>query len=313
MTRLSITLACALACSSPETVTPTAVASGGEDTTDSAASQPASLALPLRRDVASTVSAPGVVRFTTTIAIALLGLLTADEAQSSCPRRTGTETRGTLEGGCTTDDGHRIQGRAIYDGDSEIATYRFEGFQLDQLRLDGTVRVRSNRSHRDADPTSANQPANEDWWVQLDTYAPLNNDMHAAMARADSGQPPQEDVYQTIQIDYEATQRDNTYEGRGTFTIGGFGTVRAETRAEVIDNDVCNSEAASGETILSTDTERIRIVYDGATDCDPTSTVIVEQGDERQELAGVQCSANGRVPHAWPLLVVLLLRRRRRR
>lgn len=287
---------------------------GGEEVVPPGEDDQASLELPLRRDVASTVSAPGVIRFATS-AVATMGLVVAGEPAPTCPRLTGTLRVGTIEGGCTDARGNRIDGRVRFDSTTDIATYEFEGWQLDRFRIDGTIRARSSRRadmSMQQGPAQPRPSADDDWWIDIEAYAPLGSNLQAALApsaeEASAGTPEQQHV--RIRMHYEASKRDKVYEGRGTFSIGGFGSFRAETHAEVVDNDICSSEAASGETILSTDDDRVRILYDGATDCDPTSTVIVERGAERRELAGVQCSAGGRAsPWAWLALLALLRKR----
>lgn len=325
MKSIALLLACALVACGPSqnNVEPTPVSAGGEESTPIVEDVQAPLTLPLRRDVASTVSAPGVVRFVTA-AVATVGLIagathaarSSGEPIPDCPRVTGEENFGAIEGGCSDDRGNRIDGRVEFDARGDIATYTFQDLQLDEFRISGTVRARTERRAGDIQSSLAQAqpqprpPSNEDWWIDIDAFAPLNADSQAAMRRAATEEPAPEEVYVPVRINYEAHLRDKTYDGSGSFTIGGFGSFEAETRAEVVDNDVCGSEAASGETIVRTDSDQLRIVYDGATDCAPTSTVIVERGEERQELAGVQCSAGGRAT-LWPLLALFVIRRRR--
>lgn len=83
-----------------------------------------------------------------------------------------------------------------------------------------------------------------------------------------------------------------TWEGGGTLGSSEVGVLDATTTDLVLDPAACDTEAASGETVLATDAHEAVIVYDGAEDCDPESTVTWSyDGEDRGEIAGVPRAA----------------------
>lgn len=88
------------------------------------------------------------------------------------------------------------------------------------------------------------------------------------------------------------------------------------TTDEQLEDDLCADEALAGETKVTSGGHTITISYDGATDCDPESTVRwAYDGTDRGELSGVDCST-GRSSGSALLLVAavgLVVRWARRR
>jgi hypothetical protein len=108
-----------------------------------------------------------------------------------------------------------------------------------------------------------------------------------------------------------------TWNGSGRIGYEARGLVHVETKDEVVDGSVCDSEAASGSTTIKSGGHTAVIEYDGATDCEETSTVQWSlDGKAKAEMEGVSCSAmSGPTFPAWSvaLLGALGLMRRRAR
>ncbi len=82
-------------------------------------------------------------------------------------------------------------------------------------------------------------------------------------------------------------------DGSGTITGTIEGMVEAETVAEVLNDTVCNDEALSGTTTMTAGTDVVVITYDGASDCDPTSTARWSlNGTDQGELVDISCSVS---------------------
>ncbi|MCY1078975.1 hypothetical protein [Archangium lansingense] len=109
-----------------------------------------------------------------------------------------------------------------------------------------------------------------------------------------------------------------TWNGSGRIGDSQSGVIEVETKAEVVDGSVCDSEAASGSTTVKSGGHTAVIQYDGATDCEDSSTVQWSlDGKASGELEGVRCSAvSGPTFSAWSLALLGalgLMRRRARR
>jgi MYXO-CTERM domain-containing protein len=133
----------------------------------------------------------------------------------------------------------------------------------------------------------------------------------------------------TFAIDYTLMQRrgthdadgdgdfDDTYwSGSGRYGDSIDGAVDAVTTEEKLEDEICNDEALAGDTVVTASGHAIKITYDGATDCDPESTVHwAYDGTDRGEISDVSCSAGGSPGSALVLVVAVgaVVRRRRRR
>lgn len=98
-------------------------------------------------------------------------------------------------------------------------------------------------------------------------------------------------------IDYSGTVK---VEGNGAQTWSGSGSVGSDavgrydvrTDAEVINEEICPTEAVSGTTTVTAGEHVAVFTYDGATDCNPESTVTwTLDGVPQGELMYVRCSA----------------------
>ena len=110
-------------------------------------------------------------------------------------------------------------------------------------------------------------------------------------------------------------EKPAVYSGSGRYATTSIATgkVDAVTDNEQILGDTCNTEALSGTTTLTTDANEVVITYDGASDCDPESTVTwTLNGAAQGELEDVACST-GATPASFMMLLgtLFLLRRRR--
>lgn len=74
--------------------------------------------------------------------------------------------------------------------------------------------------------------------------------------------------------DYDGYPDKADWNGTGSSGSSRFGgVVDVSTSSELIDRNVCSSEAASGSTTISAGATTVEFRYDGATDCSPSSTV----------------------------------------
>lgn len=129
-----------------------------------------------------------------------------------------------------------------------------------------------------------------------------------------------DEIAARVGIDYtgstEMGDTAATWNGSGVIGFEHWGRYEIRTENEVVDDSVCESEAASGTTTVEAASDVVTITYDGATDCEDTSTVQWSlNGEPQGELQGVRCSVgrSGSAP-AWlaALGIVALLRLRRR-
>jgi len=93
---------------------------------------------------------------------------------------------------------------------------------------------------------------------------------------------------------YHGTVTENTsvdaFDGSGRVGTSELGVASASTTGEILDTGACSSEAVSGSTTLEADGHTAVIVYDGATDCSPDSTVTwTYDGADRGTLTGIAC------------------------
>jgi hypothetical protein len=105
------------------------------------------------------------------------------------------------------------------------------------------------------------------------------------------------------------------FNGSGRVGLSTVGAADAVTVRQIVDRPSCGPEVTSGTTTLSSLGDTAVITYDGANDCDETSTVRwTLNGADQGELAGVGCALAG-VPSGAPrwlaLGVVALLTARR--
>lgn len=105
-----------------------------------------------------------------------------------------------------------------------------------------------------------------------------------------------------------------TWNGRGRVTVlgdhAGAGTADVETINELTDYDQCANESMSGVTRIRANGHTIELAYDGATDCDDTSTVRWSfDGVDQGEIEGVSCGAGHPLGYLAVVLVLLFVSR----
>jgi len=118
-----------------------------------------------------------------------------------------------------------------------------------------------------------------------------------------------------VDVDGDGDTDEITWSGSGTYGSIRGGKANVRTDAELINDVTCEDEAMSGTTRVSAGGHEIVYTYDGATDCDPESTVTwTFDGVDQGELAGVSCSAGGNgAGTAGMIFVALALASRRAR
>ena len=123
-----------------------------------------------------------------------------------------------------------------------------------------------------------------------------------------------------VAYDYRGTSLESgldstIWNGEGTLGTETWGVLEAETVGEILDDQVCPTEAEAGKTSLMAGGDLVEIYYDGATDCDEEGTTPwTFNGDYQGELTGMGCSSLPLGPTlgglSW-LCMLLAVRRRR--
>ncbi|MBI2896437.1 MAG: hypothetical protein HYY06_22960 [Deltaproteobacteria bacterium] len=236
-----------------------------------------------------------------------------DDGAGDCPTLEENGDRMVLEGGCEDEDGNEWQGRMTAVGiESEAGgTITYEGFGFasleecgrDVLVYDGTL----------AGERSGDGPVEFEADLRLEgengcTGMEMTADWDYSGVLEQSGDD----------ADHDGEPDVGRWNGTGSVSHSEIGEVEALTTDEVVDGTACSTEAASGTTELRAGGQVAIITYDGATDCDPGSTVTwTLDGVDQGEVSGVQCSIgqpaapgrSGWLAALWP--VVLLVRKLR--
>ena len=96
--------------------------------------------------------------------------------------------------------------------------------------------------------------------------------------------------------------------GSGEIGFSPVGVATVFTEGYVVDDELCESEAAAGQTILWSDYHMAEITYDGSVDCDPQSTVSWRYDDVAMgELQDFGTCSVGRLVGQSPTGMVALL------
>ena len=244
---------------------------------------------------------------------------------NGCPAATETSDGVVIEGnGCTTEDGDTWNGRVILRGftrDTEgdlaagagPAEIVYEGLGTSGPSDCPTSTVMSSAV---IDGRTVLTPG-ADGTVHFDV------DLTITGTGVTEDCEPIEDLSGIYE--YEGTVltegERNTWNGSGRFGTSELGVYEASTENEVLDSTVCEHEALSGTTTVTAGSDVVVITYDGATDCEETSTATWSfNGADQGELEGVECSASlaSRARPGLPLgalgvAFLLALTRRRRR
>lgn len=123
-------------------------------------------------------------------------------------------------------------------------------------------------------------------------------------------------------VEYSGIMTESPDDGRievnGSGRVGDreHGWVHISTDSQRYDSEICEGEALSGTTTVTSGPHTAVIIYDGLTDCDPSSTATWSlDGEDQGEMDAIGCSTVS----AWPgvaglgLAGLALWRRRRRR
>ena len=220
----------------------------------------------------------------------------------------------TVTGGCTDTSGRTYAGTATFELD------KYAGTQPVGLRVDYDAFVVETEEPCDAGGTLVDSLTLDGTWVEdlstggFDLDLVMDGfvlDTEACTATAQSLLA----VYGGNSNQRQVPNGPWSFAGSGRVGSSLFGQVEAETVDEIVDSSVCSSEAASGTTTLTSGGNTAVITYDGATDCDPESTVTWSlNGTDQGELEGVACATGSTAPLGGLLLLTgaLAFARRRR-
>lgn len=284
----------------------------------------AALSLDDVRYIATTSSAPQAYLR------AIFPMLLIDSDDQGCPQVIETDDSISVTGDCTDELGQEWFGSLSGTSDSGMTfssfgfryPYDCDGEEIEEyFEVDGTFTWTVSTPDSDTEITH----------YQIDTLT------KAALQEIDCTLPlvtegfVYEGVWTEVWIDDgEATDpswdTDDTdpfptsysvssWEGSGLVGIEGIGRYSATTADQVVDEVICEYEAAEGTSTFITSEQEIVITYDGATDCSEQETVQWSlNGESQGELEGVACSTTGSSGGllALPLLILGLLGRRRR-
>jgi hypothetical protein len=237
----------------------------------------------------------------------IAGLETADST-STCPEVTANGNTTVYEGGCVGEDGKAIVGRATYTTDGATATLVYEGFGFEapsdgcasspsRLVYDGTLRTMEEGSSGgsfEIDVSFTTEAASASCQVfSSEGRIEYSGSVVGSMSMTDPG---------TLQY--------GKWNGSGTYWTSLQGKLHSETVDELIDQAICEYEAASGQTTLTAGDDVLVVTYDGASDCDEGHTVRVQlDGKDLGEVSNVACAFGvpSRMRTAAPLLFALAL------
>jgi hypothetical protein len=229
-------------------------------------------------------------------ALFLAGLISADPL---CPTVTVVGDTTFIDGGCVTSAGIEWTGHAesIDSGKLDYLDLVFDGYGTTQLvpcDNGGAVLGRTRMSGTGYEFS--------DGTFQVDWTGTLTRMDLAACTSQEHD----------FTLDYTGKSSvvgtSYLFDGEGVFDSTLWGRVEAETFSELVDTNVCGTEALSGVTVLRTSTTEARLQYDGAADCDADSTVQWElDGVDQGELSGVACATGPLLPRWWASSLVLAL------
>jgi MYXO-CTERM domain-containing protein len=231
----------------------------------------------------------------------------------TCPAKTVNGDTTTYTGGCTDMDGKPWTGTATQTG-QPAGTIVYADFGGTGSSTCNTVEYPSTFKYNGT--ISPAQPGS----AEIEVIAEITGPDETNGCAERTG---------TFAIDYTLTLRrgthdadgdgdfDDTYwSGTGRYGNSFDGAVDAVTTEEKLEDELCNDEALAGDTTITSSGHAIRITYDGATDCDPESTVHwAYDGTDRGEISDVSCAAGGSPGSALVLVFAVgaVVRRRRRR
>lgn len=212
----------------------------------------------------------------------------ASFADPTCPMTDDDGTTVRITGGCTDSEGKRFDGEIVI------------------TRVDGP---------RDLDLTFSNYGSGEDEGEFAKTTG-------TASVRQLDGSAYSYDVdlvndgLAKLDIDYSGTivgdfGQPTVFNGSGELIRSGFGpngTAQVSTVDQLVDNDVCSGQSASGETTIEVDDQVIVVTYDGETDCDDDHAARWSlDGKDQGLVEGITCAVTSSGERAGTVLCVLML------
>jgi hypothetical protein len=224
-----------------------------------------------------------------------------------CPSETVSGSVTTYEGGCTTMDGRTVHGRATQTDNGTSDLIEYDGYGFTTVEMCGGVEVSNKLIYFGSMTADQNGSggATFDLDMRLEFDGTDEDNCTSALGTA---------LYQyagSIAGSESATggidiSEASTWNGSGRVAVSTLGKANVSTRDELIDNAVCETEAASGNTTVESGGDTAIVSYDGASDCDVESTAQwTLNGAAQGELTGLRCSfgaapANGA---SWPALM----------
>jgi MYXO-CTERM domain-containing protein len=233
--------------------------------------------------------------------------------EETCPTKIVNGNTTTYTGGCMTSDGDPWTGTATQTG-APMGMVEYVDFGGTGTETCNEIEYPSTFKYNGTIVPSATDPGS----LAIELTAEVTGPDEANDCAPLTG---------TFQIDYTVTYRQGTHDadsdgnpddtywsGSGKFGNSIDGAVDAMTTDEKLEEELCDSEALEGTTVVSSGGHAITLTYDGATDCDAESTVHwAYDGTDRGELTGVSCSTGGSPGGALVLLATAFVVARRRR
>ncbi|HEY3498325.1 MAG TPA: hypothetical protein VGK73_26705 [Polyangiaceae bacterium] len=188
----------------------------------------------------------------------------------ACPETTDDGTTLGIEGGCTDAEGMRWIGRATIERSGGDLNLTFEDFG----------------SFPQADDPNSRRGRAEIREIESDVH-----EFDIVLSHAGGV---------TTAFDYRG-RVEGTYDTRTVWSGSGrverrgsvppLGAVSATTVAQVVDDEACSGQPASGTTTLKAGDETAGVTYDGATDCDAEARAHWSlDGEDRGTIDGIVCS-----------------------
>ncbi|WP_375773256.1 hypothetical protein NR798_21050 [Archangium gephyra] len=248
--------------------------------------------------------------------VAVVGGSSGQDANCPVQQKDGNTTRVT--GGCTDKNGVEWLGslELVSEGeDTGNFRYTYDGFGYQKpFTCEGTTGQNKVVFHGTSSVTGTKAKKEFAFDLRLESSGQQNEDSCDTTNSSGAWE-----YKGTIDgADSSFGEGKQTWNGSGRIGYESRGVVEVETKAEVVDGSVCDSEASSGTTTVKSGGHTAVIEYDGATDCEESSTVQWSlDGKAKAEMEGISCSAvSGPAFSAWSLALLGalgLMRRRARR
>jgi hypothetical protein len=247
----------------------------------------------------------------------LAATLYLDLNSDTCPVRTVDGTTTTVTGGCTDAGGRQWKGTAIVvDEPDRSGSFTYDGFGFDGTEdCMGTSYPSFLSTTGGMTMVRSGQRGTFEIDLALSSEGVSESD---CTARSDTQEVSYDGTVLATGVDGDGDGEldDQLYDGAGTVRSRANGVASAKTDSELLSSVVCMDEAASGTTTVEAGGHSMTIHYDGATDCDPESTVTWSyDGVDQGELSKVDCSSGrglgGASALLWIAAAAIATRRRR--